>query len=109
MANLNTLKNVDIRTVDKSTLTDISSVKINPNDSPEKKMKDYIDQIKNPYCFLCNGYAVKVEFANTARTIEDCFSDYIENLILANLYKIIQTRKKVWTQSIFCDIINSDF
>ncbi len=81
MADLDALKNVDIRTVDKSALTDISSVKINPTDSPEKKMKDYIEQIKNPYCFLCNGYAVKVEFANTDRTIEDCFSDYIESLM----------------------------
>ena len=81
MADLDALKNVDIRTVDKSTLTDIRSIKINLNDSPEKKMKDYIDQIKNPYCFLCNGYAVKVEFADTDRTIEDCFSDYIESLI----------------------------
>lgn len=81
MADLDALKNVDIRTVDKSALTDISSVKINPTDSPEKKMKNYIDQIKNPYCFLCNGYAVKVEFANTDRTIEDCFSDYIESLM----------------------------
>ena len=81
MADLDTLKNVDIRTVDKSALTDISSVKINPTDSPEKKMKNYIEQIKNPYCFLCNGYAVKVEFANTDRTIEDCFSDYIESLM----------------------------
>ena len=81
MADLDALKNVDIRTVDKSALTDISSVKINPTDSPEKKMKAYIEQIKNPYCFLCNGYAVKVEFANTDRTIEDCFSDYIESLM----------------------------
>ena len=81
MENLNTFKNVDIRTVDKSTLTDIRSIKINLNDSTEKKMKDYIDPIKNPYCFLCNGYAVKVEFADTDRTIEDCFSDYIESLI----------------------------
>ncbi len=81
MADLDALKNVDIRTVDKSALTDISSVKINPTDSPEKKMKNYIEQIKNPYCFLCNGYAVKVEFANTDRTIEDCFSDYIESLM----------------------------
>lgn len=81
MANLNALKNVDIRTVDKATLADISTVKINPNDSPEKKMTEYINQIKNPYCFLCNGYAVKIEFANTGRTIEDCFSDYIDNLI----------------------------
>ena len=81
MADLDALKNVDIRTVDKSALTDISSVKINPTDSPEKKMKNYIEQIKNPYSLLCNGYAVKVEFANTDRTIEDCFSDYIESLM----------------------------
>lgn len=81
MENISTLKNVDIRTVDKATLADISNVKINPNDSPEKKMTNYINQIKNPYCFLCNGYAVKIEFANTSRTIEDCFSDYIDNLI----------------------------
>lgn len=81
MENISTLKNVDIRTVDKTTLADISTVKINPNDSPEKKMTDYVNQIKNPYCFLCNGYAVKIEFANTGRTIEDCFSDYIDNLI----------------------------
>lgn len=81
MENISTLKNIDIRTVDKATLADISNVKINPNDSPEKKMTDYINQIKNPYCFLCNGYAVKIEFANTGRTIEDCFSDYIDNLI----------------------------
>ena len=81
MKNISTLKNVDIRTVDKATLADISNVKINPNDSPEKKMTEYINQIKNPYCFLCNGYAVKIEFANTGRTIEDCFSDYIDNLI----------------------------
>lgn len=81
MENISTLKNVDIRTVDKATLADISNVKINPNDSPGKKMTNYINQIKNPYCFLCNGYAVKIEFANTSRTIEDCFSDYIDNLI----------------------------
>ena len=81
MADLDALKNVDIRTVDKSALTDISSVKINPTDSPEKKMKNYLEQLQNPYCFLCNGYAVKVEFANTDRTIEDCFSDYIESLM----------------------------
>ena len=67
MADLDALKNVDIRTVDKSALTDISSVKINPTDSPEKKMKNYIEQIKNPYCFLCNGYAVKVEYGQNNR------------------------------------------
>lgn len=81
MKNINALKNTDVRTVDKSELADIENIKINPNDSPEQKMKAYVEQIKNPYCFLCGGYAVKLEFADNGRTIEDCFSGYIENLI----------------------------
>lgn len=76
-----TMKNTDIRTVNKADLVDIDTVVINPYDSPEKKMTDYIKQVKNPYCFLCNGYAVKMEYADNGRTIEDCFAEYIDTLI----------------------------
>ena len=78
---LDAMRHTDIRTVDKATLMDIETVKININDSPEKKMIDYIKQIKNPYCFSCNGYAVKLEFANNSRTIEECFVEFIETPI----------------------------
>lgn len=78
---LEDMRNVDIRTVDKSELVDIDNVKININDKPEKKMQDYIDQIKNPYCFLCNGYAVKLAFADNNRTIEECFTEAIETML----------------------------
>lgn len=80
-ASIEAMKNTDISTVDKTTLVDISEVCINPKDSPEKKMSDYIKQVKNPYCFLCNGYAVKLEFSNSERTIEDCFLEYIDTLL----------------------------
>lgn len=78
---LEDMRNVDVRTIDKSELVNIDDVKININDKPEKKMQDYITQIKNPYCFLCNGYAVKLAFANNNRTIEDCFTEAIETMI----------------------------
>ena len=78
---INEMKNIDIRTVDKSGLVDIKNVNINPYDPPEKKMRDYIKQIKNPYCFLCNGYAVKIEFADNNRTIEDCFTEFINAMV----------------------------
>jgi len=78
---LEDMRNVDMRTVDKSELVDIDNVKININDKPEKKMQDYIDQIKNPYCFLCNGYAVKLAFADNNRTIEECFTEAIETML----------------------------
>lgn len=75
------MKNVDIRTVDKSTLVDLKNITINPNLSPTEKTEEYIRQIKNPYCFLCCGYAVKLEFSDTGKSIEDCFSEYIDTLI----------------------------
>lgn len=78
---LEDMRNIDVRTVDKSELVNIDNVKININDKPEKKMRDYITQIKNPYCFLCNGYAVKLAFADNNRTIEDCFTEAIETMI----------------------------
>ena len=78
---LEDMRNVDMRTVDKSELVDIDNVKININDKPEKKMQDYIAQIKNPYCFLCNGYAVKLAFADNNRTIEECFTEAIETML----------------------------
>ena len=78
---INRMKDIDIRTVDKSELVDIKNIHIDPYDIPENKMRDYIKQIKNPYCFLCDGYAVKIEFADSERTIEDCFMEFVEAMV----------------------------
>lgn len=75
------MKNTDVRTVDKSSLVDLKDIKINPDMPAEEKTAEYIRQVKNPYCFLCNGYAVKLEFADNGKTIEDCFLEYIDTLI----------------------------
>ena len=63
-----------------SELTDISTKKINPNDSVEKKTKDFIKQIKNPYSFKCGAYEVNIKFAETDKKLEDCLSNCIETL-----------------------------
>jgi len=77
---LQEMKNIDVRSVDRETLTDINDIKINPNKPVEEKMADYINQIKNPYCFKCDDYVIKLEFAKTQRSIEDCFCEYISSL-----------------------------
>ena len=75
------MRNIDIRTVDKASLVDIKDVKINPSAAREEKAAEYLRQIKNPYCFLCNGYAVKLQFADGGKTFEDCLTEYIDTLI----------------------------
>ena len=75
------MKNTDIRTVSRDDLVDIDTVKINVNDAPEQKVSEYIKQVKNPYCFLCGEYVVKLEYSKEGRTIEDCFIKMIESLL----------------------------
>ena len=57
-------------------LVDIKDVKIDTSLPVKERIKDYIRQIKDPYCFKSNGITVRVKFAGT-RTLEECLSSYI--------------------------------
>ena len=57
--NLKALAAVDVRTVDRNTLVDIESVKIDKSLSDRERVLDYLKQIKNPYCYLYRGTVVK--------------------------------------------------
>ena len=71
---LRAMSEVDIRTVDRSTLVDAETVKINTELSTEERIADYIAQIKNPYCYLYKGMAIKISFSGK-RKLEDCMKD----------------------------------
>ena len=47
---LRELAEVDIRTVDPSTLVEIGNVRIHENLPVQERVADYVRQIKNPYC-----------------------------------------------------------
>lgn len=68
---LDEMARVDIRNVDRSKLVDIATVKIDTNLSVEDRVKDYIRQIKNPYCYISHGVVVKIGFKGN-RTLEEC-------------------------------------
>ncbi len=57
--------------INRDELVDIADVKINTNLPVEERIKDYIKQIKNPYCYLCNGMVVRVSFAGKSK-LSDC-------------------------------------
>lgn len=74
------MKNIDIRTVDPSTLVDIKTVKVNTDLPVEERKKDFIRQVKNPYCFRCGKVVVKMSFADTTATLEDRLENYFRSL-----------------------------
>lgn len=78
--NFEELKNIDICTVDKDTLVDIDHVVINPELGKQERMEEYVRQIKNPFCFVCNGIIVKANFSKTEDSLQDKLSSYFMSL-----------------------------
>jgi hypothetical protein len=80
MMGVEAMKSIDPRTVDRSTLMQRSSVRLDPSAPREERLRDFIQQIKNPYCYLDGKTVVKISFTNTATTIEDCLENYLRGL-----------------------------
>ena len=74
------MRSVDIRTVDPSTLTDISDVTIDPHLPFVEKAITYLKQIRNAYCFKCGDVIVKINHAKTTTSVEDCMEGFYRSL-----------------------------
>lgn len=73
---MDTGNKVDIRE-----LVDINDVVIDPALPKEKRIQSFVKQIKNPLCYRCGDYIVKISFSNNSdRTIDRCFEDYMKSL-----------------------------
>lgn len=77
---LKELANIDIRSVDKESLVDLKDVVVDMEKSKQERISDFMRQIKNPYCFICNGIIVKMQFDKNAETLEDKLNDYFLSL-----------------------------
>ncbi len=73
---LKRMRDVDITTVDKESLVDIDSVNIDENLPKEERVQEYIRQIRNPYCYLDHGVAVKISFSGKGK-FEDALVKYL--------------------------------
>ena len=65
------MRNVDVRTVDPSTLVDRKTVQMDNRMPREKRVRQYVRQIGNPYCYTDDGVVVKVSFTQCKETIND--------------------------------------
>ena len=80
MMGIETMKNVSPKTVDRSTLVQRSSVRLDPAAPREDRLREFIKQIRNPYCYLDGKTVVRISFAETDTTMEDCLEHYLRGL-----------------------------
>lgn len=74
------MRSVDITQVDRSTLADICNIHIDPAMPTAEKMQSYLEQIVNPYCFLCGDTPVKIRFVSESKTLKQSLCDYFLSL-----------------------------
>lgn len=77
---LEAMADTDIAVVDKSRLVDISTIKVDKELPVKERVKSYIKQIKNPYCFKVNDTVVKIRFSDTNITLEQRLEGYFGSL-----------------------------
>ncbi|MBQ2955258.1 MAG: hypothetical protein IJE08_02230 [Clostridia bacterium] len=70
----------DVRTISRSDLVDIRQVNIDPSLSKQDRIKSFVSQIRNPYCYLDGDVVVGVSYADTEISLEDRLKSYACNL-----------------------------
>ena len=70
-AELEKLKKADVRTVDASTLEDIGKIRIDRTLPKEERLLAFAQEVRNPFCFICNGMIVKLSFSDVHARLED--------------------------------------
>ena len=75
--NIISMKDIDIRTVERDQLVDLVSVMIDTDKPVEERVRAFIHQIKNPYCFKVGDVAVKVVYKENGPSFQQSFEEML--------------------------------
>lgn len=77
---LERMRQTNIETVDKSELVDINTIQIDAFAPIEERVRTFFAQVKNPYAFRVGNTAVKIEFADNFKSLNDVLFGYLSSL-----------------------------
>lgn len=68
-----------ITTIDKNQLIDISTIEIDSTLSKPERVLSYLEQVKNPYCFMCDDTPVRICFKEDGISIDDAVKRFLSS------------------------------
>ena len=77
---LDALKDVDVRTVEKEGLVDIREVEIDRSLPLEERKRAYLEAVGNPYAVRVGDMKVRVRFAEDGGSFEEAFENMLRNV-----------------------------
>ena len=61
-------------------LVDIRDVEVDSSQDQPERIRSFLRQIKNPYCFKVGEVVVNVAYTEGGATLNDCFADLLSIL-----------------------------
>lgn len=74
------MKNVSSKTVDEAHSFREAASGLILRHRERTELREFIKQIRNPYCYLDGKTVVKISFAETDTTMKDCLEHYLRGL-----------------------------
>jgi len=78
LATLKRMKDINIDTIDPTTVADVSAIDIDINLPVPERMAAYIHQVGNPYFIKVGKIIVKMNHSTTATSVNECFERYMK-------------------------------
>ena len=76
--NVAALSSVDIQKIKKEELTDIRSIKLDPSVPQDLRAVYVLKEMGNPYCFRVGDLGVKLEFPDSAPSLQGALSAFFQ-------------------------------
>lgn len=73
-------KKIPLSEISLDDVDDIKDIKIDKRKSSNERILDFLSKVKNPYVFKVNGKLVRIRFADTDKTADDCLTSVLKNL-----------------------------
>ena len=74
------MEKITAQNADRSLLKDINDVVIDTSQPCNDRVRNYVKQIGNPYCYLDNGVVVAIGYADTQVSLRDRLLSYASNI-----------------------------
>ena len=74
---LKELQSVYIRTVKPEDIVDIQQIKMDEGFSQQEKRREFIRQVKNPYCFRVGKVIVKANYSENGVSLNERFEELV--------------------------------
>ena len=74
------MKITEITQIDPSVLINIEEIEISEKLNDDDRLLDFINKVKNPYCFLCGQTPVRVRFVDSEKTLSQSLSSFFIGL-----------------------------